>query len=846
MNSLLARQIKKAFGLKSIEGLDEWLSALANSEAQELNAKSLQEGLINLLKRIEDTYEFHKRDLTLRERSLQISSRELLAANEKIRNKLAVQQQVVNTLRSSVNLLLVDQNKPPIKDDLANISALSEMMLELINEQKTVERQVQQALDEAESANRAKSEFLATISHEIRTPMNAVIGLTHLALDAEDTDTKQMYLEKVKNNAASLLSLINNILDLSKVEAGKFEVANETFTLADTIEKLAYVFQTKASEKQIQLLFDIQIDPAMNYQGDCEKIYQVLLNLLSNALKFTASGTIVLTLSQQLDKVFFCVSDTGMGISEGNKAKLFDAFVQADNSISRKFGGTGLGLTICKSLVEHMGGQLKVDSEEGKGSDFYFSLPICCKQELKQTGSSSTGIAKKILCIKSSETVSKGCVVLQRTLERLNIECEIVDRNIELFPEDAEASVIFLPDDDEVWQRFINQLRLGDFEHLNLRCVVSPRSKMSVTQKLKNANIANISVIELPFTDSDLITALSPTKINKDIQLHDGLESIEWRKKRLSGKHVLVVDDDAISVEISQQILRNVGMVVSTASSGTESLALCDEQHFDAILLDYHLSDMSGREVAHALSQKDRWATPIIALSADESSTAEKKALAAGMCQFLLKPAVADDIIHAIDKHIHSGYTEIKQPPSNSPFLVALRQFYDTYKHASIVSKLLSISAINESTLLKDHELIRHLLEDSQSIGALSLHQCLLEITDKSFSSKDELIDAIAKLSQCLDITLRLIAHTLESTNMTEQSIEADKQPLIESITTLKSLLETFDAQAINLIEEVRRDNSKNEYVDYIDRIGQFCAVYDFERAYEQADKLLEALSNEQ
>ncbi|WP_334063526.1 hybrid sensor histidine kinase/response regulator [Alteromonas genovensis] len=865
MNSLLTRQLRKAFGLKSNEQLEQWLSSLDDTHTSEMCQHALQRGLKHLIKRVDDSYQFHERDITLRERSLALSSKELFAANEQIRNELVVQQKVVDTLRSSVNLLLVDQNKPPIKDNLANISTLSELMLELTNEQKAVERKVQRALDDAESANKAKSEFLATISHEIRTPMNAVIGLTHLALDAEDADNKQAYLEKVKKNAAYLLDLINNILDLSKVEAGKIDVANDTFSLTDTIEKLAHVFQIKASEKHLQLLFDIRIDPHQPFRGDSEKIYQVLLNLLSNAVKFTSTGTIILTISARAEDVFFSVADTGMGINENSKAKLFDAFVQADTSISRQFGGTGLGLTICKSLVQHMGGQLDFTSEKGKGSEFYFSLPIIKDTITSSLITSQTSIPvpdlasnldsnlssnaypKKVLCIKSCPSVAQGCEILKQTLHRLHIDCEIIDSTQDTLPDSADTSVIFLPDGNEVWQRFIAQLKMGEFAHLNLCTVVSSRAKVNVMNKLKNAHIEDIDVIELPFTDLDLLATFSPSNDHKVNLHHDGLETNKWRKRRLTGKHVLIVDDDTISIEISQQILRNMGMKVTSALTGEQALAVCNDNDFHAILLDCHLPDMSGQEVANRLSMKDGWSAPIIALSTDESVAAREKAFESGMCQYLVKPAIADFIIHAIDKHIHSGYIEIKAPPADNVFLTSLSSFYDAYRHPSIITTLLDIAESSENTIPAGSPLISQMLDDTKRIGAFSLHRYLVELLNKHFESQEGIKHAIVTLSQHLDATLRLIVHTLEveaAVPAVASSQEA-KQPLIESIQELMLLLESFDAQAITQIEDIRRENRDSEYLDYIDNIQQLCSVYDFEHALEFSNQLLERLSNE-
>lgn len=188
--------------------------------------------------------------------------------------------------------------------------------------------------------------------------MNAIIGLTHLALNTQDADTKHAYLEKVQGSSSSLLELINGILDFSKVEANKIDIVNESFSLSKLIEKLGPIFQVKAREKHLQLLFDIRCSPNTQCKGDSDKIYQVLVNLIGNAIKFTETGYVMLKVVRERRFVTFEVHDSGMGISEENKVKLFNAFEQADNTISRRYGGTGLGLTIGKRLVELMGENL--------------------------------------------------------------------------------------------------------------------------------------------------------------------------------------------------------------------------------------------------------------------------------------------------------------------------------------------------------------------------------------------------------------------------------------------------------------------------------------------------------
>jgi FOG: CheY-like receiver len=289
------------------------------------------------------------------------------------------------------------------------------------------------------------------------------------------------------------------------------------------------------------------------------------------------------------------------------------------------------------------------------------------------------------------ESVREGCEILAATWSRHNIHCQIVDQADGLLPTKAAQTIVFLPHDEQSWNSFIKHLQFGEYKALNFNILISPFNKQDVQKRMGSSLPSNTSIIELPFTDTELISALSPHQLLLRKRTTEGLESKKWRTRRLLNKQVLVVDDDPISVEISQQILSDLGMNVVTASSGEQALSLCEVTRFDAILLDCYLLGISGYEVAEQLTQRDGWFTPIIALSADESPEASEKALITGMCQHLVKPATADEIIHTIDSHIHSGYVEINPTNAMDEFVSSMLTFYKTYSQRSVMSELLDI-----------------------------------------------------------------------------------------------------------------------------------------------------------
>ena len=306
---------------------------------------------------------------------------------------------------------------------------------------------------------------------------------------------------------------------------------------------------------------------------------------------------------------------------------------------------------------------------------------------------------------------------------------------------------------------------------------------------------------------------------------------------------MLVVDDDPISVEISQQILSDLGMNVVTASSGEQALSLCEVTRFDAILLDCYLLGISGYEVAEQLTQRDGWFTPIIALSADESPKASEKALITGMCQHLVKPATADEIIHTIDSHIHSGYVEINPTNAMDEFVSSMLTFYKTYSQRSVMSELLDIFHAQDNS----SQLLSTLLKDAQLIGATTLEQSLLPLIETR--ERPEAVNAkqVTQLSYQLDATLRLIAHSIDkSSAATDQSdYKLDTETLLSRLRNVEDALKAYDAKAVEYINSLAANYSESVYAHKINRLKQLATVYDFESAQEVITQLIGDITDE-
>jgi two-component system, sensor histidine kinase and response regulator len=509
------------------------------------------------------------------------------------------------------------------------------------------------ARDEAETAERAKGEFLAAMSHEIRTPMNTVVGMTRLALSTELTVRQRNYLEKIDSAARSLLNIINDVLDFSKIEAGGLTLEDTGFELDSVFDSVSTMTAMKAEEKGLEMIYVVAADVPQSLRGDPLRLGQVLINLLSNAVKFTHSGEVRVTVGTEVQRggrvtLKFAVTDTGIGLEPDQIDGLFRAFTQLGPHISRQYGGTGLGLAICRQLVELMGGRIWAEGEPGRGSTFHFTIDVALPREREGTAApilSAQSAPRRVLIADDNSHSREALADILLSLGLQPTAVESGSRALAELKAAAQTHQAYelalidwrMPDLDglETARRLRAEPALA---HLPAVLMVTAFAREEILQSADQVGLAGILL--KPVTRSMMQHTVG--KIFNDAAPAAG----EARRacgtealRKLANRSVLVVDDNSLNREVATDLLLAVNMKVDSAADGLEAIRKINERDYDAVLMDVHMSGLDGLSAARQIRAQPRFARlPIIALTAQVLSQERDATLAAGMNAHLSKP----------------------------------------------------------------------------------------------------------------------------------------------------------------------------------------------------------------
>mgnify|MGYP001592407045 CR=1 FL=1 len=582
-----------------------------------------------------------------------------------------------NELGELIGLIAVDRprsGKLPSDDTVRPLDIFSSLISQIMRYKKAQEA-LEQEKKNADAANKAKSDFLANMSHEIRTPMNAIIGMTQILAGTRLSEEQKEYTRIVEKSADALLEIINDILDFSKIEAGRLELETMAFNLRSTMEDIADLFAAKAREKQIEFVCIVSPDVPEWVTGDAGRLRQILINLVGNAMKFTHEGEISLSVHRDpghaVESRFrFEVKDTGIGIPRDRLSKIFESFSQADTSTTRKFGGTGLGLTISKELAALMNGTIGVDSTQGKGSLFWFTalLPSTQPKEASLAAPANVGAlnvlvadghasSRKLICLYLKSWGCRFTAVrkVEEGLEALK-SCQAKDLPFDLCIVHHMEPFF----NGEVFGRKIRSLDLS--YSLKLVLITTPGAPGDAS---RTKSIGFDAYLTKPIKYSQLFNCLSQTVFQKEIPANSTPDKTLITRHSLKESppkavRLLVVEDNPVNQKVIQKILQTFGYTPRMAANGKEAMECLEQETFDMVFMDIQMPEMDGltatRQIRNSTGAILKPDIPIVAMTAHAMPGDREICLEAGMTDYITKPIKPSTLLEKIIQHT-SGAT---------------------------------------------------------------------------------------------------------------------------------------------------------------------------------------------
>ena len=543
------------------------------------------------------------------------------------------------------------------------ISNLNQELEREVRERRAVAAALVQAKEGAESASQAKSQFVANMSHEIRTPMNGVLGMLEMLTQTDLSTIQRGYVEIARNSAEGLLTVINDILDFSKIEAGKLDLESIPFDVRLLAEDVAALFSASAQSRHIEIACFVEPSVCNRVIGDPTRLRQILTNILGNAVKFTPQGEVLLHVSECRHEpttltLCFAISDTGIGISPEQQGRLFSPFVQADGSTTRRFGGSGLGLTISKNLVELMGGSLELQSTLGEGSRFLIRIPFTPQADTGEPPQADGLDGRRMLAVDDHPT---NLEILGHYLRGWGVHYDCVSRAAEALTHLRAATARGQP-----CEVAILDLQMPDMDGLDLARTIRADPLIAPIRLVLLSSAGQPAPEDAPGIDLSLGKPVRLSLLRDALfQLVHGrtpepavTAMAESTMKQLSGQ-VLLAEDNPINQKVACGMLRKLGLTVTVADNGAQALDLLAAGHYDAVLMDVQMPVLDGFAATSALRTREHRngepRVPVIAMTANAMSGDRAQCLAAGMDDYIPKPVKLAELYRTLAQWIDGG-----------------------------------------------------------------------------------------------------------------------------------------------------------------------------------------------